>query len=652
MKIKFYILSSLFLLAITLFFFQKGSIIQNSSKDSSRKQADSLSVYYQENIRKLDTITGSIGIVDDFIETTILLNIDTLKYKAYNIKIKLLEKYRKYNEAKKVAEKLLEIAKDENAKKYIAKSSYKLGKLYKKDKNLVATFSYFNESFKASRDLKDTVLARRRLLSMANIQKELGGYHVSNIIATDGLKNFDSPKDLKTKLGLLHSISTSLRELTNYKEALNWNAKALNFAKKNSEIYSEVFKTKITKANINADIKEFDASILIYEELLQDSIATKNILEYARLLSNLGFVKWKRGDNIHEIQKLLLKALDIRITEEDLSGLVASHTHLSKFYAKSNPEKALYHAEEAYTNAKKIFNKVETLNALDLITALDTTALDKLLEYKVISQQLEEARKEIRQIYAPTRFQNEKLATEAAEKELKIKEQKKKTFWIIIMALIVLFGAIAFFTQRSKTIKERTKKEKIQAVYEVENKISKKVHDHIANDIHLIKMLITNNEDEAKILDKLNIIYNSARDISRDNSHIDFKHYTEHLQDRIRNYITNDVKVFDRGIETIPWEKVSTIKKIVVYKVVKELMVNMQKHSCAKLVSLIFSYDAPKISITYTDDGVGFLKKTNKNKKNGLMIMENLIKSINGTITFELDREKGIKVIIKIPSTD
>lgn len=652
MKKYIYILLSLFLVFLAVFFIQKNKTVKNHLNDDHNLVTDSLSNYYQTVIRRIDTTPNSVEIVDNFIKKTISLGIDSLKYKSYNVKIKLLEKQKKYTEAKEVSKELLLHAKNKNAKKYIAKASYKLGNLYETEKNYVTAFTFFNESFKASRDLNDTILARKRLLSMANIQKKLGGYHVSNIIATDGLENFNTAKDPKTKLGLLHSISTCYRELRNFSEALRWHTEALNFAKKNPKIYTGVFKTKITYANILADIKEFDKSILIYEELLKDSIATKYTLECARLLSNLGFIKWKSGDNRNEVQKLLLKALNIRIDKEDFSGLIATHTHLSKFYTKTNPEKALYHAEEVYKNAKKMYNKVEILNALDLITTLDTTALGKLREFKLISQQLEEARKEVRQIYAPTRFQNEKLASEAIKKEIKIQKQRKTTIRIIVMAIILFLGALIFFTLRSKIIKERTKAEKIQAIYDVESKISKKVHDHIANDIHLIKMLITNNEDEIKILDKLSNIYNNARDISRDNSDIDFQNFVAYLQDRIRSYITTNVKVFDRGIESIPWKKVSNIKKVVIYKVVKELMVNMQKHSQAKLVSVIFSQDNRKISIIYTDDGIGFSKKINKNEKNGLMIMENLIKNINGTIKFELNRDRGIKVIIKIPFTN
>ena len=153
MKKYIYILLSLFLIFIAIFFIQNNKTINNPLDTHHSLVTDSLSNYYQTIIRRIDTTPNSIKIVDDFIKTTTLLNIDSLKYKSYNIKIKLLDKTKRYKEFKQVCKQLLKLAQDADAKKYIAKAAYKLANRFQEEKKLVTSFTYFNESFKASRDL-------------------------------------------------------------------------------------------------------------------------------------------------------------------------------------------------------------------------------------------------------------------------------------------------------------------------------------------------------------------------------------------------------------------------------------------------------------------------------------------------------------------
>ncbi len=71
-------------------------------------------------------------------------------------------------------------------------------------------------------------------------------------------------------------------------------------------------------------------------------------------------------------------------------------------------------------------------------------------------------------------------------------------------------------------------------------------------------------------------------------------------------------------------------------------MVNMKKHSHASNVALTFNQINNKITISYKDDGVGCKIK----KSSGIQNMENRIKSINGSIIFESEIEKGFKTTI------
>jgi len=79
--------------------------------------------------------------------------------------------------------------------------------------------------------------------------------------------------------------------------------------------------------------------------------------------------------------------------------------------------------------------------------------------------------------------------------------------------------------------------------------------------------------------------------------------------------------------------------------VLQELMVNMQKHSSAKLVALSFDKKGNNFSINYSDNGVG-VDLNSLEIKNGLLNVETRIKSINGSITFTSSLNKGFKAFI------
>lgn len=85
------------------------------------------------------------------------------------------------------------------------------------------------------------------------------------------------------------------------------------------------------------------------------------------------------------------------------------------------------------------------------------------------------------------------------------------------------------------------------------------------------------------------------------------------------------------------------MKKIILYRVLQELMINMKKHSHSTFVILSFSEKDNGIEIVYKDNGIG-LGEIESKRKNGLLNVENRIYSIAGKLTFE--SEKGVKVII------
>ena len=91
-----------------------------------------------------------------------------------------------------------------------------------------------------------------------------------------------------------------------------------------------------------------------------------------------------------------------------------------------------------------------------------------------------------------------------------------------------------------------------------------------------------------------------------------------------------------------------TNKKIIVYRVLQELLVNMKKHSQCSLVVIAFKKTENKLQIDYSDNGLG-AAFDKINSRNGLQNVENRILAIKGTITFDTKPDKGFKTSFTIP---
>jgi signal transduction histidine kinase len=221
----------------------------------------------------------------------------------------------------------------------------------------------------------------------------------------------------------------------------------------------------------------------------------------------------------------------------------------------------------------------------------------------------------------------------------------------IFISIFLLLSVLIFYLRKYYRNKNRI--EKLETAYETEIRISKDIHDELANDVfHTITFSQTqpleNENAKETLIEKLDHIYARVRSISRENNTIDTGiNYLPNLREMLSTYNNDERNIIINSIEKINWNAIDDVKKITIHRTLQELMVNMTKHSEASLVVVKFGHDANKIFIDYTDNGKG--AKKNKIIKNGLQNMENRILSTKGTITFDTEPDKGFKVKISMP---
>ncbi len=658
---KRFIIASLFFFGLLL------GILCNSCDNANRsnqltsslfqKKIDSLKAYYDIASKTTNTKVERLKAISNFIDGAKILGLDSLYHTGLNLKANIFYWEGGFDEALDQSKIMLMHAKKINDSGYIGKAYHKLGFFYKKKENYLDAFKYLNQSFKIRRNLKDSINAAKSLLPMSHIQQLLGDHNACKMTATDGLTFLENSNQHKTIVGFYNNISISFYELENYKEALLWNNKSLDLIKdsiiKKQIRDSDIINLKNTRANILARQKKYKESIGILEELLKDQNVSKKSKKYAMVLSNLGYIKYLKDPENIESEAMMLEALWIRQEKNTLAGLFSSNFWLSEYYKKKDVMKALYHAKEAYKYTK-INNNLESIFiSLKVITELDPNSIEDHQLFKEASLNLMELRKKTREIYAPTRFENENLLKENELKNRKILQVRNQST-IYLLGMLLLLAVIGFFyyffKQRTRYLTQQNKIVEFQAAYEAETRISKRLHDELGNDIFQVMMQYQHDPHDMRIPEKLNIAYNKARDISRENSEFEVgEEYPNELKNMLKNYTQNGIRLILRGFDKVDWSTIDKNIKITVYRVLQELMTNMQKHSKATLVAVVFIVEGKMLTIKYSDNGVG-MSKEHMNSKNGLRNTEKRVEAIHGTLIFDSEKDKGFKAEIKIPN--
>ncbi|HLO73038.1 MAG TPA: tetratricopeptide repeat protein [Flavobacterium sp.] len=499
-------------------------------------------------------------------------------------------------------------------------------------------YAYYNKSFNFNLENENKKRASYCLLQMANIENSESDYINSEITVTKAIALFNEDTDISYQTNALNVLGQNYTQLSNYEEAL--------------KVYDQVISinpdglTKcITKNNIAyvySKMEKYKEAIDVLSQIENNKILLENPLDYARVLHNKGYYLHKIKNE--KALEYLTRALKIREKHYDDFQIVSSYMRLAIFYENSNPKEAYKWAQKAYVSATRASIPDDRLEALDLLykNAESLHLKDKhYMDFFRINDSLNKSRQKAKNQFAKIRFDT--------EKEIKKRNEYKAKMYVYIVLL--LFTILVFFLIYRFTIRKNRKKIK-ETAYQTETRIAKKLHDELANDVHnTIAFAETQNLENRlnkdTLLENLETIYNRTRNISNENKDIDTGElYLEKLKAMLATYNSSDRNVIV-NVDAFNHLKTSKEVKVVVHRVLQELMVNMKKHSQCSLASISIKSNKKFLQINYSDNGIG--TDNLLNLKNGLQNAENRILSVNGTINFDTAPDKGFKVKIEIP---
>ncbi|MFN3754500.1 hypothetical protein [Flavobacterium sp.] len=498
---------------------------------------------------------------------------------------------------------------------------------------LDSAYLYYNQAKEASQDKTGDEYGYV-LLQMATVQQYIGDFYGAEETITEGLAHY---KGEIYKPYFYQLLAVTYDKQKKYEDALPYYEKAYATFKDDTA-------KAITKNNIGLNFLErnqFVKAIQLLKPQLKDPFLQNKKVEVARVLDNIGYSQFKL--NSDEAYSNLLKAFQLRDSLSDYNGLIASNLHLSEYFSNDEAQSKKY-AVNALIAAKKVNSPDDILNALRWLikNSEPVTAKKYTVSFLRLNDSLSSAR-----ISAKNQFAKIKYDSTTALKNLEIQKQQKQLYFILFLS-VVLLSILLYFLIRSKN------KNKLKTIsYATETRISKKLHDELANDVYNAMTFAETQDlqlpDKKEVLiDNLDKIYNRTRNISKENSSVNTDEKFENdLKEMISGYSSSEVNVITKNLNTISWSNITVEKKITIYRVLQELLVNMKKHSEANLVMLSFESTPRFVEIQYTDNGKGI--DNDHFSKKGLQNAENRIHAVKGTFIFDQETSKGFKVTIQIP---
>lgn len=582
--------------------------------------------------------------------------IDSLILKTFNEKAEFYNIYYPDN-ALTVLKEFEKMADSKKDTLYIAYSFLNLGEYYFNLKQKDTAFNYFNKSTDAFKNSKDSSNVVYSLLMMSGILYEKSDYYDMEAINTDALKFITTTHaDYEYHYSCVYNnLGIALKQTFDYEKSLQFYKKARLYS--NNDYSRLILENNIAAVYTLSNQPQKALDILI--PLNQSKNQDKNLTIKTLILNNIGLAYLKL--NNPKSLDYFLKGLSFREKENDDIGLINSYAYLANFYKTSgnNIPLAKKYALKSHQQATKMGMVEERLIALELLatTSYGASSSDYLNAYFKLNDSIVKVKQKNKNQFAKMRYdfsqqleQNQLLKTQEVEKNLKLANSQNQILILLFLGVI----SIGFVFFRLNYLKQKSKKEILQEGYNTETRISKQLHDELANDVyHAMTFAETQPLDDENnketLLNNLDTIYKRTRNISRENSVIDTgPNFENHLKELMVNFSSNEVNVLINGIDSIPFSVLENNKKIIIYRVLQELLVNMKKHSQCSIVVLSFKKIDRQIQIDYSDNGAG--TATDKiTLKNGLLNMENRVASINGTLNFVTVSGKGFKASFTVP---
>lgn len=563
----------------------------------------------------------------------------------------------------------------------IGRALYYIGDCYL-DFQKDSAYYYYKESEKIFRKINNSDRLAKVLYNKAYLLYYEGNYVESEIEVIKALNLLKNEKNLLYQYRCYSLQGSNLLELGEYDKALEYfdlSAAVLNKMKKNDTDKDTFYDYEITNTIDLCTAYDKKGKYSESIKLLKEVIKKGNFINYSKLhysvLGNLAYSLMK-NNQYEESRKYFVESIKLANNKNDKLGYLYKIIDYGEYHLLTKDTlKAQKLFNEALILSKKLKNGKEILKSLDFLSVADkTNASSYKTEYIRINDSIIKKQRENREKFARIEYETEKV--EEANKVLSNKNLLLLlglTITVLVfLILLIIRNRIArkkelYFVQQKEKASEElfniTKEFQfglVKAKEQEQDRISKELHDGIVNQIYGIRMILgslNKNTDEesqkkrSEYLRELHKLETEIRALSHDlNSDFskyigEFKFLLEQLIQK-NNEIANTIFNLDIS-STIYWNNYSSLIKINIYRILQELLQNVNKYAEAKSCYIGISKINNNLIVEVKDDGKGFDVK-NLSTGIGINNIKERAKTINADLIIESNNSEGSRFYITI----
>lgn len=652
---------------------QKNNLNSNTEFDS---------ITYYLNLTNADNISkkNKLDVLNKAYRLIELLNNSEEKRNSLS---KISFKYHSLNDLKKLNEissKLVVDAKEAKDSTNLAVAYRGKSALFKSQQQYDSAYYYYikTEKIYAKRNEEEN-LAKTRL-NKGITQLWMADYYGADSSLLQAHSYYKKKNDNDNIIICLNQLGLVANKVNEYERALIYFNSALKTINEtdveNKEHLRSICYNNIGLVYINK--KDYLNAKKYFELGLNNSNIEKEDPElYSTIINYLGFTKLKLKDYT-QLPNLFFESQKINDSLGLSARNIVTDINLSEYYAATKDSaKSLQFANKAYNVSKE-----KGFASYKLLAMQQLALVDKKNSTKYSNQYVEESDSlKIAEGKSKNRFARIELETDEIIVERdKVSEENKM---ILYSSIVVLGVFLIFFYIRNQKNKEREnllkqkQQEATQEIYRLiilqqnkfnegktseKNKISKEIHDGVLGRLFGLRLNLdglNSHNDPASIekrmdyLNELKIIEQDLREISHELSrekHIIINNFVIILNNLLETQsTTNKTKLIVEMDEKIEWEKISSVIKINIYRIIQECFQNINKYANAETIILeILKNDKNEIILSILDDGIGF-ETEKKIKGIGIKNIISRVKEMKGKLEIKSKLGKGTQIEIRIP---
>ena len=589
-----------------------------------------------------------------------------------------------YDKSLESSKKVYKLASEANDTVSMAKAMHFTAASYYEKLENDSAFFYYRQAEDMYRTLGDKRSMGEVVLYKAYIYHNIGEYVLCEEEAFRALKLLlekNRPTDIYNCYNL---IATSLDGQDKNQAAIDYYQLALKQLDRYGQEGYSVSQIAMNKAScynnmggVYVKMGNHRKAIDIYTQALSYPQVKEASSLYAKLLNNLAQAKLKSGDNAG-LPQMFYHSLRLRDSLDNTQGVVASKLSLAEYFVtEHDTARAVTYLKEAYAQAEEIQSHSDILKSLKMLSATDRRNTLKYYDrYIHLNDSLHDIAEATRNKFARIEYETDRLEDE------KQALARKNTFIIGISVVVLLFVAaifiIYYLNSRNKELvmlqeQQKANEEIYELMFEQQTKIESakadeksriamELHDGILNNIYAVRLnleFINKKSDDESIarrkeyIKALQNVETEIRGVSHDLSRNALFNQDQSFESMLQFMIKSQKNNFDTEFEAeldpeIDWEAMSNVCKVNVYRIIQETLQNINKYSQAKRACVNVAKDDGNVSISVSDDGIGF----DPEKAKGGIGLKNLRKraeALSGTLSISSEPGKGAKVEVLFP---